>query len=350
VRVNTDRWASSGPDFSEAYLETAQQLARRYAIMEGVVGVALVGGLTFGEADRYGDVDLIVYLQQQSLRTWYFGEAPLPEGESRYHGLRLDASYRDYDRERERAWSPIEIWRASRSIVLYDPEQLLSDLFASKIPRPDAHAIAALDRAAEIRYLLDRKAPGWLYRGEALAAHQVLNLAVDQVVGLLYLVNGEVEPEPGWDLALIERLDWLPAQLTDSLRAAMNTGGLTIDEATPRRYALQRLLRQCWDRIAPGDPFEERADAVRQARMLRSMVVDGVVTLDEWRERYDPRLLIQSPAYELLTIERQANGAVVRFNHDRLQRLVDHELGRFLDNQQRLLRELAEAAGADYDS
>jgi predicted nucleotidyltransferase len=348
--VSAGRWASSGPDYSEQYLQQAQELARRFAVMEGVVGVLLTGGLTFGEADRYSDIDLIVYLRQQSLRTWYFGEAPLPEGESRYRNLRLDVSYLDYEHERERTWTTNELWGASRAEVLYDPEGLLSELLEEKLASVGQLADEALNAAARVRYLIERLVPAWLYRGEALAAHQVLNHAADELVRLIHLLNRQPGPEPGWDVALLDSLTSTPDALMTDLHEALRTGDLSAADASRRRYVLLRLLQSCWAKIAPGESFEDRADVVRQSRMLREFLERGSMPLSEFRERYDVRLLIQSPAFDLLWIDRQSNALSIWLNEDRLHEIVQHDLARYLDYQQRLLRELAESSGTDVDS
>lgn len=348
--MSPGRWASSGPDFSEQYREQAEQLARRFAIMEGVVGVLLSGGLTLGDADRYSDIDLFVYLRQQSLRTWYFGEAPLPEGESRYHDLRLDVSYLDYEQEQRREWSTTEQWSASRARILYDPEGLLAELLDAKRPSSEELAERALDSAATIRFMLERQVPAWLYRGEAIAAHQVINRATEEFVRLVHLMNDSAGPEAGWDIVLLESLPWKPDAISSELAGIMRTGDLSTSDASRRRYALLRVLQSCWSSIAPGEPFEVRADTGRQRRMLRDLSARATMSLNEFLERYDRRLLIQSPAFDLVWIDREAEEFQVRFSHDRLQHLLHHELGRFLDDQQRLLRELAESSGKDVDS
>lgn len=349
--MDGSNWPAGGPDFTEHYRRQARDLAQRFAIMEGVVGVVLVGGLTFGEGDRYSDVDLIVYLQQQSLRTWYFGEAPLPEGESRYHDLRLDTSYRDFRAEQERIWTPAEIWKASRAEILYDPEGLLRDLLESKTGSSSyEYALAAMDQATSVRFLLGRTVAAWLYRGEILAAHHVLNHAIDQFIGLLHYMNNQPMPGADWNIALLGRLEWTPDELQDRLTEALTVRELTTAEASRRRHVLHRMLHDCWQRIAPDEPFEDRTDAVRQARMLRTMVQVGSLSLDDYREQFDPKLLIQSPSHDLLWVDRQESDTWVRFNYDRLRQLINHELGRFLDYQQRLLRELAAVTGSDIDS
>ncbi len=348
--MDASGWTSPGPDFSERYRHEAQQLAHRYAIMEGVVGVVLVGGLTFGEADRYSDIDLIVYLRQQSLRTWYYGEAPLPEGESRYHDLRLDVSYRDYERETERPWTSTEVWGASRAGILYDPEGLVRELLTEKSRGESSTADEALDLAARVRFRLDRNVPAWLYRGEALAVHAVLNDAIDDLVALIHLINDLPAPETGWSIALLDHLERTPTGAESMIQEAMRTGDLSVEDASRRRYAVNRLLQACWEMFAPGETLHDRPDAVRQALMLRHLVHAGSMSLDDYHHRFDRRLLIQSPAFDLVAIDRQHHQTRVTFDYDRLRHLVNHELGRFLDYQQRLLRELADVAATELDS
>jgi predicted nucleotidyltransferase len=350
-RMSSSGWVSRGPNFADEYRELARQLARRYAVMEGVVGVVLTGGLTFGEADRYSDVDLIVYLYEQSLRTWYFGEAPLPEGESIYRGLRLDLSYRDFRAEQGREWTPRDLWSVSRAEILYDPEGLVAELLEGKLRITDeAFELQALERAAYIRRLLDRIVPGWLYRGEVPAAHHVLNRSADQLIGLVHLINRQYIPGDDWNVALSEELAWAPADFRARIEQALVAEALSSAEASRRRYILSSILLECWNHLTGDEPIEDRSSAVLQRRMLREMVVEGEMPLERFLARFDRRMLIQSPAYDLLQIERSDEGARVIFNHQRLRHLIHHELGRFLDYQRRLLRELAAAGGTEIDS
>jgi hypothetical protein len=342
---------SRGPNYAEQYRDLARQLARRYAVMEGVVGVVLIGGLTYGEADRYGDVDLIVYLREQSLRTWYFGEAPLPEGESIYRGLRLDVSYLDFQAEMEREWRPNDLWNVSRADILYDPEGLISELIAGKLEATVSTLDQqALERATYIRLLLDRIVPGWLYRGETTAAHHALNRAADQLLGLVHLINGQLVDGDDWNLKLVDDLAWKPVQFRKRIADTLVARVISAEEASRRRYELGRLLQECWYRMAPDEAIEGRADAVTQRRMLHAMAREGAIPLEKYLSRYSRTLLIRSPAYDLLTIDRSGETPLVRFNEQRLRHLINHELGRFLDHQQRLLRELAQASGTDIDS
>jgi hypothetical protein len=183
-----------------------------------------------------------------------------------------------------------------------------------------------------------------------LAAHHVLNQAIADLVRLIHLLNHQPGPDAGWDVVLLESVEVVPPELTAQLSDAMQTGDLSAADASRRRYALLKLLQSCWSEIASGEPFEDRADLVRQGRMLRDLLGRGGVSISEFRAEYDPRLLIQSPAFELVWIDRQSDEVYVRFNVERLQQLVRHDLGRFLGYQQRLLRDLAAASGTDVDS
>jgi predicted nucleotidyltransferase len=351
VLVHVDRWSSRGPDYSENYHQQAQQLARQFAIMEGVVGVLLTGGLTFGEADRYSDIDLAVYLRQQSLRTWYFGEAPLPEGQSRYRNFRLDIAYLDYELEYSRDWTSTDVWRASRAEILYDPEGLIGELLESKKLGADAYRQKSVDLARDIAFVLDQLVPAWLYRGETLAAHMLINETASRLIELIHLANASPVPEPGWDVVLAGKLESVPEDLTSALEDVLHTRDLSADEASRRRYSLQALLRQCVSSLPGGRHLSgEAGTSTSLQAMLTYLMKHKSVDLDEFLNRFDRSLLIQSPAFDLVWIERQPDQTRVRFNHDRLRQIVQHELGRFLDSQQRLLRELASLASDERDS
>ncbi len=349
--VRSESWSSRGPDYSDSYRQQAQQLARQFAIMEGVVGVLLSGGLTFGEADRYSDIDLTVYLRQQSLRTWYFGEAPLPEGKSRYRDLRLNVSYLDYELERDRQWTSAEVWRASRAAVLYDPEGLIGELLDSKRPDDAQLRDEARELAADIRFTLDHAVPAWLYRGEVLAAHTLLNQALSQLIQMIHLTNGSPAPESGWDVVLLRSTGDLPDDIVERLQEALRTGDLTAADVSRRRYVVSTLLRETAAPPAPEQGSASRGEAESPLQgMLRHLLRHEPIEIDEFLAGFDRRLLIQSPAFELVWVDRQPDETLIRFNHERLGHIARHELGRFLDSQQRIIRELAAIASDENDS
>lgn len=332
---------SQAPNLAQAYREQARQLARRFAVLEGVVGVALVGGLTIGKADRYSDIDLAVYLRHRTLRTWLLGAAPLPEGPSLYHQTRLDLSYRDFAEEQARDWTPTERWQALTAELLYDPEGLIADLFAAKatIPSTDTTQQLAAEFAA-LDGLLENAVPAWLYRGDPLAAHEALNRAVTQLIRLLYLVNQRPVPSESWRIHLADELPWRPADWSTRLAEALTVAEPSNAEARRRRQLLANLARECWTHAAPPGSADLAPPMASQYLMLREMADVREMPLAEFRQRFGPRALLRSPAFDLLTITHEETGAVVRFQHDRLEQILESELGRFLDEQQRLLRQL----------
>lgn len=341
VRQEPEDW-SQGPNLAEGYREQARELARRFGVLEGVVGVALVGGLPLGQADRYSDVDLAVYLRHRTLQTWLLGVAPLPEGESLYHGVRLDLSYRDYAEDQERDWEPAERWQAATAEILYDPEGLIATLFQEKavFPEKEREQMLAVELDA-VRRLLDVVVPAWLYRGRPLAAHEILNRALEHVVRLVYLVNQRAVPADRWLVPLSFELPWLPERWQERLTEALITREPSNAEATRRRRVLSALMRECWLRVVPAAARELAPAEADQFLMLRALAAVREVSLDEFRSHYDLRALIQSPAFELVSVERRDSRAFVVFQSERLHHLVNEDLGRFLDHQQRILRALA---------
>lgn len=335
---------SQAPNLAESYRERARQLARRFAVLEGVVGVALVGGLTLGQADRYSDIDLAVYLRHRTLQTWLLGAAPLPEGPSRYHHTQLDLSYRDFAEEQERDWTPAERWQAATADILYDPEGLIADLFQRKVEPPAAEEGRRIaDEFATIEALLGTATPAWLYRGDPIAAHDTLNRAVEHLVRLVFLVNARPVPSDQWLLHLAADLPWRPDDWSERVAAALTVAEPTNTEARRRRHVLDGLARDCWTHIAPEDIEDLAPVEATQYLMLRELATAGEMPLEEFQRRFGSRALIRGPAFDLLTIDRHEHTTVVRFNEARLARIVQRDLGRYLDSQQRVLRRLAAA-------
>lgn len=333
---------SQGPNLAADYRERARQLARSFGVLEGVVGVALIGGIPLGQADRYSDIDLAVYLRHHTLQAWLLGGAPLPEGESRYRGMRLDLSYRDYAEEQEREWDSSERWQATAAEILYDPEGLVAALFREKAGFGEAeHQRVLASEFTATQYLLDTVVPAWLYRGDPIAAHHALNLALSRTIRLVYLVNGRPAPAQKWLTHLADDLPWRPERWRERLSAALTVTEPTNADAGRRRHLLTGLVRDCWARVAPADTSDLAPPEAERFLMLREVAERGRIPLQEFRERYGLRALIESPAFDLLSVERQIGHVDVVFDAERLMRIVEHELGRFLDPHQRVLRRLA---------
>jgi hypothetical protein len=339
--MNAGRPNSRSPDFSDEYRELATQLARRIAVMEGVVGVALVGDVALGVADRHSPICLNVYLHARTLRTWHLGEAPLPAGESLYREMLVDLGYLDYHVERDRAWTAHERWQAAAVDVLYDPEGRVAELFALKAGTGDVEIEQAIiAEAAAVRAMLDRATPAWLYRGNARVANACVNRAIEGIARLAWLLNGHLPPDVPWLLARAENLGVLPDNWSARLDDALTARELSAAEAGRRRSVVASLLREIWALTNPAFVLDADPSFIEQARMLHHLAIEEELSLDAYREDYALRLLVASPAFDILAVDRSEQEWIVRFDRARLHSLVQRDLGRFLDHQQRLLREL----------
>lgn len=198
----------------DAYFRRARELTDRFAACDGVVGVLLIGGVARGYADHFSEPDLAVYLTRPHFEDWTRrGRAPFPEGDSCLDGWHVDLDYLCYEDEVEAEWEHTKRWDRSYVVILHDPQGWMREMLTCRAILVEEEKSRLIDRRlTNGDYFCELVVPSWLHRGDLLAAHHCLNIALDSLIETVFLANDELIPfeisKSGWYTSPLSNDTW----------------------------------------------------------------------------------------------------------------------------------------------
>lgn len=231
------------------FLNHLEKQMEMFKHIEGVVGITLNGGLSRGYGDHLSEIDLTIYLNQESYKDFNAGVLKFKEGICVIEKILYDIKVVEYNSECQRSMSPfVELWDLNYAKVLYDPkgliqalidEKLSSKVFINQIGGPLFDAWWHYRLAGDI----------WIYREDAIQGHLMLNEAAKSILKSLYIANCEYIPHDKWLVNMLPNLKWIPEEHHTLLEKLFSTGDLTLNSLIKR----QRSIDEIWNRINSYD-------------------------------------------------------------------------------------------------
>jgi len=232
----------------------AEGFASKIASRKGVTGIVFIGGLARGFADKFSDLDIIVFLgrRDEQLRTRIYR---LGLDEERRCGIEIDLEIHFLEDFRRWRWDEADKWEFSRAKIAFDPEGEIKKLFGEKLRLPKDFWIERIAVCAEYlkwyccppRENVGTIAEAWIERGDLVAAHYCLNYAIDLLLRLTFALNKEYLPAPKWRMFHSYSLKWLPENYKKLIREAMKSKDFSVRDLSRRLKA----IREMWRKIVP---------------------------------------------------------------------------------------------------
>jgi predicted nucleotidyltransferase len=353
LAVTRPRPTISSPNEYDAYFRQAREFAARFATCEGVGGVLLTGGVARGYADHFSELDLAVYLTRPHFESWTRrGLAPFPEGDSYLDGWHVDFDYFCYEDEIEAEWEPAKCWDRSYAVVLHDPQGLMREMLVRKAVLSDEEKGRLVSRYLILYgdYFCHLVVPSWVHRGDLLAAHHCLNIALDSLIKAVFLANDELIPFDKWTLNLSYTLAWTPQDWRERVERALLVREVSQAEVERRCALIRGLFAECSKKLVGEPPEGLDVTEARKLEMLRCIRERGAVSAAEFDRRFGPsgqasgqglRRAIQSPLFYLLRRETREGEEWLVFDEERLREYAAQDFEGFLDWDRALLGALA---------
>jgi len=238
----------------KTFSRIAQRLASKISSHRGVIGIAFLGGLVRGFADRFSDVDIVVLLagRNQALRKQFYDMSSTMQRRS---GIDIDMEVHFLEDFKKHRWGEMDRWEFSKAKIVYDPEGTVKEVFKEKLRLPPSFWIRRVVEYAEHlkwyccppRDDVGTVAESWVERGDLISAHYCLNYAVDLIVGLIFALNKEHLPAPKWRLFYSYHLKWQPNRYQERIKDAIKIESFSREDFNRRLKAVRRI----WDGIAP---------------------------------------------------------------------------------------------------
>jgi len=238
------------------FRRVAEDLVLQIASYEGVAGVVLLGGLVRGFADRFSDLDIVVFLGKRDggLRMQVYRMAL---DEERRSGVEIDLMIDFLEDFRKREWDETDRWDFSEAKIAFDPKGEVEKVFRDKLKVSKDFWVRRIVICAEHlkwyccppREEVGTISEAWVDRGDLVAAHYCVNYAVDLLLETLFALNKEFLPVPKWRIFYCYGLKWLPEDYRELLKETMSTKNFSVKDLNRRLKAIRKLWLKIMFRI-----------------------------------------------------------------------------------------------------
>jgi len=246
----------SGRNQIAGFRQVAERLASKMDSCEGVIGIVFLGGVVRGFADKFSDLDIIVFLGKidEQLRRQVY-EIGLNEEKRSKVDIDLEVHFlEDFKRWR---WDENDRWDFSRAKIVFDHEGEIGKVFREKLRLPKDFWVRRIVLCAEYlkwyccppREEVGTIAEACMDRGDLVAAHYCLNYALDLLLRLVFALNKEFLPSPKWRVFYSYELEWLPRDYEKMLKEAIINTELSAQDFGRRLKAVRKLWPDTLHRI-----------------------------------------------------------------------------------------------------
>lgn len=311
--------------------ELVQAWSKRYP---GIEAIMLTGGVARGYADEHSELDLTIFVSPATFRSWVrLRQSPLPEGDNLVDGTWVDTQLTTIQIERERRWEPLRVWDASFAKILLDRRGRLATLLEKKIV-PPSNSWRLHDEAIVAEWFVELGLE-WINRTDVVAAHHLLNRALDHFLSLLFGAQGERLPFDKWQINLSHTLPILPRGYEKQLRDWLSVRSFSTRDVRRRARAAEVLLG--WWKETFHNTWQRSAvhDAIVGLRR-------GPILLDEFQERFGEHALLKFPLRAVTSVKRERARWIVRLDSEALERALRVTPPGMLEYQRERLRLAAE--------
>ena len=243
-----------GENQIKRFRQVAEGLISKIVSFEGVTGIVFIGGLVRGFADKFSDLDVIVFLSKRDdqvrRKIRDFGV-----DEQRRLGIDVDLEVHFLEDFRRWKWDDVDKWEFSRAEIVFDPKGEVKKVFREKLRVPKNFWIKRIVVCGEYlkwyccppREEVGTVAESWIERGDLVSAHYCLTYAADLLVRMVFALNREFLPAPKWRIFYSYGLKWLPENYRRLVDEALLVKSFSVKDFSRRLGA----VRELWCGILP---------------------------------------------------------------------------------------------------
>jgi predicted nucleotidyltransferase len=240
-----------GENLIEEYMRIAERVKSKILSIKGVSGIVYAGGLVRGFADRYSDVDIIVFLSSRK-RELRERIKKIGADEQKDSKVDIDLEIHYLADFAKRRMDEIIKWDYSKSRIVFDPNGRLKELLREKTKGTHEHWIERIVICAEyMSWYCCPKREGvatlvetWIKRGDLISANYCINYAIDLLLETIFALNKEFLPAPKWRIFYSYDLKWLPRDYGKLLEEAMKVESFSVADLDRRLGSMRHMWRE----------------------------------------------------------------------------------------------------------
>ncbi len=227
---------SSDPILLEKAIHIADDFAREY-IRPEIVGIVFLGAITRGYFDASADIDIILYRSPDSAVT-------LPANYIQREGFEIHTDILDYTQEASQAWDMAKRWAFTSHRIFYDPVDLLTSLYAEKLPlQPAERRWLMIEGMTQSNWYCDALPRLWIDRGNLLCAQHMFDEGITHFFNALCGLNNELVADVKWRFYSVAQLTILPPRFLELMQEVMTVRAFSQEDIQRRSQAFMQMWR-----------------------------------------------------------------------------------------------------------
>ncbi len=271
--------------------------------LPGMIGITLNGGLSRGFADHLSEIDISVYLNDESFTQWCTDKSPIPLGIVKLENIVYDIKIIQFNGEYDRQYGDVELWDLSYAKILHDPENKISELFKEKL-EVKVEIFEATNLLWECYWNFQLAGDTCINRRDTMQGHFILNKSIKLLIKSLFIVNKERIPHDKWLVHMSYTLNWKPNKWKERLTEAMNTNNFTVEGLIARQRAIKGLWNEIEDFVKDRcyPEFSLMTSQKSLYNLLVCLVERGEISVTEWQKMANITVLNMDPLYMITEI------------------------------------------------
>jgi len=245
-----------GENLIGVFKDAGAEIVKRLSKHKSVVGALFTGGIVRGFADKYSDVDVMIFLDHEDASVRSSVRLLAGEIDARF-SIETDIEVHVLDEYIQQDWGEYLKWDLSNGMVVFDRHGGLSELLKEKLAVAEEEWQLRIAKSMiyiswycfpekeHVPSMIDL----WSDRGDSASAQYAVVYTLESIVELLYTLNRSFLPAPKWRIYNISQLTWLPKNHVDALRDAMLIREISVEDARRRARALAPIWHEMLNRI-----------------------------------------------------------------------------------------------------
>ncbi len=229
------------------YKNLAYRIADQVKLCPDVEGICVSGGVSRGFADRYSDIEFLIYLNHEGYKKWREKEyvPPIPQMGSKYGGKVIDVQWLDLKEEKKRKWTEVEKWDRSYCLILYDKKRTIAKLLVSKLHcSKESRDLLIFNSLSEMKYNL-KLSHDMIHRKCFEISQLIMNKILSDIIKITFFINNEYLPHEKWRLHLLNSLPWKPSCFKKSVIVNSLSTKMKLQQSQARHYLLKTSYKEC---------------------------------------------------------------------------------------------------------
>ncbi len=267
-----------GNNLIDTFKKAANEIVMNLRTHDSVIGALYTGGIVREFADRYSDVDVVLFLQHEDPSVRVLAHSLSKEIESKYN-VETDIELHVLYTYMKMNWSEYLKWDLSNSVIVFDKDGTVTELLTKKLEMTEDEWLFRI--ALGMIYIswycfpVESHVPSminlWNDRGDPASAQYAVTYTLDMIVEVLYNLNRSFLPAPKWRIHYAHKLNWKPENFSEAIKSAMLVREISIEDTRRRAEILVPIWKQMLSRI-----YNEFG---MNYQMARSIYVEKVLNL-----------------------------------------------------------------------